>query len=102
MPQGSVLGPVLFVLYVSNLNKKYEILDFVHFTDDSAVYSKGKDVYDLVNVTNHGLSPKVKAWLDVNILSLNVNKCECSYIYLYYYFQCSNCPNQEPSNGFHK
>ena len=79
VPQGSILGPILFLLYISDLYKSSNKLNFVHFADDSTVYSKGKNINDLVTMTNQELS-KVEAWLNANRLSLNVNKSACSFI----------------------
>ena len=68
-----------FLLYISDLYKSSNKLNFVNIADDSTAYSKGKNINDLVTMTNQELS-NVEAWLNANLLSLNVNKSTCSFI----------------------
>ena len=38
--KGSIPGSVVFITYISDLNKSSDILNFVHLTEDSAIYLK--------------------------------------------------------------
>ena len=78
VPQGSVLGPLLFPIYINDLNTCISNSKVYHFADDTNLlhinsYIKGlqKNInYDLKRLTN---------WLDVNMISLNCTKTELIY-----------------------
>ena len=73
LPQGSVLGPLLFLLYVNDFSNCSKILDFHLFSDDSNLFYAHKSLKNLVQITNDELQ-KVNDWLCANKLSLNVEK----------------------------
>ena len=73
VPQGSILGPLLFLIYINDLNQCSEHLKFIHFADDSTLYAKGKTLSCLTSKINQELKKVVK-WLRINRLSLNVSK----------------------------
>ena len=73
VPQGSVLGPLLFLIYVNNLQSVSKVLKFYLFADDTSIYFDSKDLITLQKVVNRELK-KVKKWLDANRLSLNISK----------------------------
>ncbi len=43
VPQGSVLGPKLFILYINNICKVLRVLNFVLFADDTNVFCSGQN-----------------------------------------------------------
>ena len=73
VPQGSVLGPLLFLIYVNDLASVSKVLKFYLFADDTSIYFDSNDLFTLQKVVNRELR-KVKKWLDANRLSLNIPK----------------------------
>ena len=73
VPQGSVLGPLLFLLYVNDLCRSSDKLSFYLFADDTNLLYADRDINSLERVVNAELS-KVQEWLVANKLTLNVKK----------------------------
>ena len=68
-----LLGPLLFSIYVNDLNRASDILDPIVFADDTNLIYSRKDVKTLFHTTNTELV-KVNHWFKANKLSLNVKK----------------------------
>ena len=73
VPQGSILGPVLFLLYINDINKCSMYLNFIMFADDTTIIYVGNDWNDVESVINSELK-KLSLWFKVNKLSLNISK----------------------------
>ena len=73
VPQGSVLGPLLFLIYINDLPNVSKYLSFYLFADDTNIYFKSHDLAHLQKIMNRELK-KVRKWLDGNRLSLNIDK----------------------------
>ena len=73
VPQGSILGPLLFLLYINDISKSSPLLSFILFADDTNVFYSHKDLNSLVDTLNSEL-PKISTWFKCNKLSLNINK----------------------------
>ena len=72
VPQGSVLGPILFLIYINGLSNCFNFKTTL-YADDSVLTLSHKNVNCLQTMLNFEL-PKINAWLKSNQLSLNANK----------------------------
>lgn len=73
VPQGSILGPLLFLLYVNDIVNAVQTLFPILFADDTSIFTSGKDINVLAKRINIELASLVE-WLQVNKLSLNISK----------------------------
>ena len=73
VPQGSVLGPLLFLLFINDLPNASKHLKFYLFADDTNLYYDSETLDDVIKRVNKGLK-HVKRWLHSNRLSLNISK----------------------------
>ena len=73
VPQGSILGPLLFILYINDIIRCSDILRFILFADDTNLFYSNKDIIELELKVNSELF-KLSEWFRANKLSLNVAK----------------------------
>ena len=73
VPQGSVLGPLLFIIYINDIHKASDKLDFFLFADDTNILYADKDLKLLEDIVNQELF-KLYDWLTAKKLTLNIKK----------------------------
>ena len=75
VPQGSVLGPLLFLIYINDLNISVKNSMVHHFADDTNLLYISKSLKTLCKKVNNDLRG-ITDWLNANHISLNVDKTE--------------------------
>ena len=73
VPQGSVLGPILFLLYINDLHTCSDVLKFRLFADDTFIFLQNTDLFLLQYTMNYELQ-KVADWMRANKLTVNTMK----------------------------
>jgi hypothetical protein len=72
VPQGTVLGPLLFLRYINDISESSNVFNFFLFADDTNLLYANKNLKTLESVVNSELN--VCKWLNVNKLTLNIKK----------------------------
>ena len=73
VPQGSVLGPLLFLLYINDFSNGSNLFDFHLFADDSNLFFAESSLESLETKVNLELK-RIHNWLCCNKLSFNIDK----------------------------
>lgn len=76
IPQGSILGPLLFLLYINDLPNVSMKCSYILYADDTNLFINGSSLAEIASVMNEELN-KITLWLKANKLSLNVSKTSC-------------------------
>ena len=73
VPQGSILGPLLFLVYINDLPECLEHCEVALYADDTVIYFSSSCVTEIEIFINRDLS-KLSSWFSTNRLTLNVSK----------------------------
>ena len=72
VPQGSILGPLLFLLSVNDLQHASKIIKAIMFADDTNFFYSDNNIKNMFKIVNQELK-RVQIWFNANKLSLNVS-----------------------------
>ena len=73
MPQGSILGPLLFILYINDIRNASNLSKCILFADDTSTFMSHNNIQTLQTIFNHEMN-KISEWLALNKLTLNIKK----------------------------
>ena len=90
VPQGSILGPLFFLIYINDLPNCLYISCAKMFADDTNITVPGSTFAELEQATNSELT-NLYSWLKANKLSLNIAKTEFMVVSSRQKFLAENC-----------
>ena len=73
VPQGSILGPALFILYINDMCNVSILMKSIVFADDTNFFYSGDNLSQVCETVSSELG-KLHSWFQVNKLSLNIGK----------------------------
>ena len=71
MPQGSIWGPLGFIIYVNDIPNSVPDLSFILYADDTSAFTSHQDLFTVNNIISSGLN-KLNIWFKSNKLSINL------------------------------
>ena len=80
VPQGSILVPLFFLIYLNDLPNVSKLLDPIMFADDTNLFFFYHDIQTLFDTVNNELS-KIRQWFIANRLSLNAKKTKYTFFH---------------------
>ena len=85
VPQGLILGPLFFILFINDIVRSSPNLNVIIFADDTNILYSHKNLDVLISTLNSEVS-KVQTWFECNKVSVNVYKTN------FMYFKNANTP----------
>ena len=74
--QGSILGPILFNIYLNDMFYFTSGTEITNYADDTTPYTIKEDIESLIEILQNDISIIIK-WFQDNYFKLNANKCHC-------------------------
>ena len=84
VPQGSIMGPLFFILYMNYIIHSSSSFKFIMFADDTTLFTRlnSNEHYGIHNERLNNELEKISIWLKVNKLSLNVKKTKAMIFHM--------------------
>ena len=79
VPQGSILGPLLFNIFLNEIFLSFQKCDLGNFADDSTLYTSDKSISNIMNYLNHDFTILSK-WFYNTFMVLNPDKCSFMFL----------------------
>lgn len=74
VPQGSILGPLMFIMYINDIGKCFKNSNFLLYADDLKIFKTIKSVNDCIMLQDD--LDRLSSYCDTNKLQLNISKCK--------------------------
>ena len=75
VPQGSILGPLLFNIFINDIFYFLDDVKLANYADDSTTYTSGESIFDLLHALKAETSV-VLDWFKINEMKSNSDKCQ--------------------------
>ena len=87
VPQGSKLGPLLFIIYINDVPNISENCTFIMYADDANILISGRNMAEIEEIFNF-VAKKLEIWVSANGLSLNLKKTNYMIFLIPRYMKC--------------
>ena len=95
MPQGSILGPILFILYFNDVVYTTEDVSIINYADDTVIYTASEEIKE-INAKLSKTLAELSTWFSKNELILNLQKGKLKSCYLELHREYGNARNHYP------
>lgn len=75
VPQGSIIGPLMFIIYINDIINSSNVAKYVMFADDTNIFMSSSNLRLLYNTMNSEMA-KICKWFSANKLTLNTDKTQ--------------------------
>ena len=79
VPQGSILGPKLFSIFINDMPNVLQYSKIVMYADDTSIYTEGDNLSDIRNKLQIDIN-NIIHWLEINRMVMNYEKTKCMVI----------------------